>query len=120
MAAVRVGTLGCAGFSHFTGLLTRVQSPPVRLAANYVVNSFNEMRKHAMKKLVPDPPTAFCVSPDLSREDAINRAAEYLNKAILQTAYLPDPPEMRHQQMLSNALFNMRITKALLGLAATA
>ncbi|WP_425928367.1 hypothetical protein [Pseudomonas sp. NyZ201] len=70
-----------------------------------------------MKKLVPDPPPALCVGPGLSHEEAIKRAADHLNRAILQTAYLPDPPDARHREMLSNAVLNMRISKALLSLA---
>lgn len=70
-----------------------------------------------MKKLVPDPPPALCVGPGLSHEEAIKRAMEHLTKAILDAAYLPDPPDGRHREMLSSALLNMRISKALLSLA---
>ncbi|HCN46643.1 MAG TPA: hypothetical protein DIT18_14125, partial [Pseudomonas sp.] len=60
-----------------------------------------------MKKLVPDPPT-LCVGPGLSHEDAITRATEHLVKAIQYAACLPDPPDARHREMLSDALLNMR------------
>lgn len=70
-----------------------------------------------MKKLVPDPPPTLCVGPGLSHEEAIKRASEHLNRAILRAAYLPDPPDARHREMLSDALLNMRISKALLALA---
>ncbi|MFW3897793.1 hypothetical protein [Pseudomonas putida] len=70
-----------------------------------------------MKKIVPDPPPTLCVGPGLSHEEAITRAAEHLNRAILRAAYLPDPPEAHHREMLSDALLNMRISKALLAIA---
>ncbi|OLS63422.1 hypothetical protein [Pseudomonas putida] len=73
-----------------------------------------------MKKLVPDPPPVLCVGPGLSHEEAIKRAAEHLNRAILDSAYLPDPPGARHKEMLDSARLNMRITKALLALAVAA
>ena len=73
-----------------------------------------------MKKLVPDPPPALCVGPGLSHEEAIKRAAEHLTKAILDVAYLPDPPEVWHREMLNRAVLNMRMSKALLSLATTA
>jgi len=72
-----------------------------------------------MKKLVPDPPV-LCVGPGLSHQDAITRAVEHLNRAIHQASYLPDPPDEKHQEMLSCALLNMRITKALLSIATAA
>ncbi len=70
-----------------------------------------------MKKLVPDPPPALCVGPGLSHEEAIIRAVEHLTRAILSTAYLPDPPDAKHREMLSSAVLNMRISKALLAIA---
>lgn len=39
---------------------------------------------------------------------------------ILRAAYLPDPPDARHREMLSDAMLNMRISKALLALAVAA
>jgi len=72
-----------------------------------------------MKKLVPDPPV-LCVGPGLSHQEAIAKAAEHLNRAIRDAAGLPDPPDEKHQEMLSYALLNMRITKALLALATSA
>ncbi|MDU9392781.1 hypothetical protein [Pseudomonas sp. zfem002] len=69
-----------------------------------------------MKKCVPDPP-AMCIVPGLSHEDAITKAADHLNKAIIAASCLPDPPSERHQNMLGNALLEMRITRALLTVA---
>ena len=73
-----------------------------------------------MKKLVPDPPPTLCVGPGLSHEDAITRASEHLIKAIQYAACLPDPPNAKHREILSDALLNMRISKALLSLAVAA
>ncbi len=73
-----------------------------------------------MKKLVPDPPPTLCVGPGLSHDEAINRAAEHLERAIHQATHLPDPPNTRHQEILSSALLNMRISKALLSIATAA
>ncbi len=73
-----------------------------------------------MKKLVPDPPPALCVGPGLSHEEAITKATEHLTRAILQTAYLPDPADARHRESLSSAVLNMRIAKALLAMATAA
>ncbi len=73
-----------------------------------------------MKKLVPDPPPILCVGPGLSHDDAIQRATEHLVKAIQYAACLPDPPNARHQELLDDALLNMRICKALLTLSVSA
>jgi len=70
-----------------------------------------------MKKLVPDPPPVLCVGPGLSHEEAIKRATEHVTKAILDAAYLPAPADPRHREMLSSAVLNMRISKALLLIA---
>ncbi|MFD2645347.1 hypothetical protein [Pseudomonas japonica] len=69
-----------------------------------------------MKKLVPDPPI-LCVGPGLSHEDAIRRAEDHLKKAIALTSYLPAHTSVKHQRMLSDALLDMRICKALLTVA---
>ena len=87
----------------------------LRLAADVAHSNFSE--HHTMKKLVPDPPPALCVGPGLSHEEAITRAVEHLTRAILKTSYLPDPPDARHREMLSDAVLNMRISKALLAIA---
>lgn len=73
-----------------------------------------------MKKLVPDPPPTLCVGPGLSHDEAIQRATEHLIKAIQYAACLPDPPNARYQQVLADALLNMRICKALLTLSVAA
>ncbi|MEE1920506.1 hypothetical protein V0R50_08645 [Pseudomonas sp. 148P] len=70
-----------------------------------------------MKKLVPDPPATLCISPDLSHEEAIRRAEEYLKKALHLAGSLPDPIEERYQIMQSDALLDLRIAKAFLSVA---
>ncbi|MFD2643449.1 hypothetical protein [Pseudomonas japonica] len=72
-----------------------------------------------MKKLVPDPPV-LCVGPGLHHEEAVRKAEEHLKRAIHAASSLPDLPTERHQMMLSNALLNMRISKALLSVALSA
>lgn len=69
-----------------------------------------------MKKLVPDPPI-LCVGPGLSHDDAIRRADDHLGRAIALTCYLPAHVAVKHQRMVSDALLQMRITKALLTVA---
>lgn len=73
-----------------------------------------------MKKIVPDPPPVLCVGPGLYHEEAIARAAEHLNKAIHGAGALPDRPTPRNEAELSNVLLEMRIAKALLGVALSA
>ena len=73
-----------------------------------------------MKTLVPDPPPVLCVGPGLYHEEAIARAAEHLNKAIHGAGSLPDTPTPRNEAELSNILLEMRIAKALLGVALSA
>lgn len=73
-----------------------------------------------MKKLIPDPPPALCVGLELSHTEATKRAAEHLNRSILKAAYLRDPPDSRHGEMLNDELLNMRISKVLLALALAA
>ena len=56
MAAVRVGAFGRAGFSLWTGLSTRAQSPPTCLTAgSWRFTPSTEIV--TMKKPVPDPPS---------------------------------------------------------------
>jgi len=69
-----------------------------------------------MKKLVPDPPV-LCVGPGLSHEEAIRKAEDHLKKAIASVCYLPCPPSLKHQEMLSGALLDMKISRALLTVA---
>jgi len=53
-------------------------------------------------------------------KEAITKAVEHLNNAILQTAYLPAPAEAKHREMLNSAVLDMRIAKALLAVAQSA
>mgnify|MGYP003582370835 CR=1 FL=1 len=73
-----------------------------------------------MKKIVPDPPPVPCVGPGLYHEEAIARAAEHFNEAIMGADSLPDTPTPRNEAGLSTILLNMRIAKALLGVALSA
>lgn len=82
--------------------------------------SIHQLGDSPLEKLVPDSPPKLCVGPGLSHEEVIKRAAEHLKKAILRAAYLPEPPDARHREMLSDSLMNMRISKALLALAVAA
>jgi len=69
-----------------------------------------------MKKLVPDPPV-LCVGPGLSHEEAIRRAEEHLKKAITNICYLPCHASLEHQGMLSGAMLDLKISRALLTVA---
>lgn len=73
-----------------------------------------------MKKLVPDPPHALHTLPGLSREDAMRHALEYLERAIVNVARLPDPPMEHEVQMVADALIDMRISKAMMTVAVAA
>jgi len=73
-----------------------------------------------MKKLVPDPPYALHTIPGLSREDAMRHALEYLEKAIVNVARLPDPPMEHEVQMLTDALIDLRVSKAMMTVAVAA
>ncbi|MHA6196966.1 hypothetical protein ACX3YG_21655 [Pseudomonas wadenswilerensis] len=73
-----------------------------------------------MKKLVPDPPYSLHTLPGLSGEEALGHAVEYLEKAITNLACLPNPPLECEMQMLTDALFDLRITKAMITVALAA
>ncbi|MDR0279906.1 MAG: hypothetical protein LBJ37_18690 [Paucimonas sp.] len=75
-----------------------------------------------MKKLVPDPPYSLHTLPGLSGEEALGHAVEYLEKAITDLVCLPNPPleQEMQMQMLTDALFNLRITKAMITVALAA
>ncbi len=73
-----------------------------------------------MKKLVPDPPYALHTKSGLTREEAMRHALEYLDKAIANMARLPDPPMEYEKQMLTDALIDMRVSKAMMTVAVAA
>lgn len=73
-----------------------------------------------MKKHVPDPPYTLHTLPGLSREDAMRHAVEYLDKALANVARLPEPSMEHEMQMLSDALIDMKVSKAMMTVAVAA
>ncbi|MHA6196405.1 hypothetical protein ACX3YG_18775 [Pseudomonas wadenswilerensis] len=73
-----------------------------------------------MKKLVPDPPPVLCIGPGLSHDQALHKALEHLKQAIEYASSLTDLKNEQNALTLSDALLDMRIAKALLGVALAA
>ncbi|MDU9390008.1 hypothetical protein ACIP1T_24930 [Pseudomonas japonica] len=70
-----------------------------------------------MKKLVPDPPPVLCVRPGLSPEDALRNVDEHLKGALCALNHLPRQALPRHQTLISDAILDLKICKALLTVA---
>ncbi|WP_158467708.1 hypothetical protein [Pseudomonas putida] len=66
-----------------------------------------------MKKRVPDPPYALHTKPGLTREEALQHALNYLEKALGNIALLPAPPMEHHLDMLNDALIELKVSKAM-------
>ena len=73
-----------------------------------------------MKKLVPDPPCVLCTTPGLTREEAMQHALDYLDKALTNVSLLPAPPMEHHLEMLNDALIELKVSKAMMTVAVAA
>lgn len=73
-----------------------------------------------MKKLVPDPPYALHTKPGLTREEAMQHALDYLDKALANMSLLPAPPMEHHLEMLNDALIELKVSKAMMTVAVAA
>ncbi|MHA6197373.1 hypothetical protein ACX3YG_23735 [Pseudomonas wadenswilerensis] len=73
----------------------------------------------AIKKIVPDPPPVLCVHPGLSPDDALGHAEERLQGALCALRLLPEQPLEGNQLLLSDAIIDLQICKAMLTVAIT-
>ncbi|MEE1922482.1 hypothetical protein V0R50_06970 [Pseudomonas sp. 148P] len=71
-----------------------------------------------MKKIVPDPPV-LCVRAGLSPEDALRNAEESLKGALRGLALLPEQPLSGNQVLLTDAIIDLKICRAMLTIAIT-
>jgi len=72
-----------------------------------------------MKKIVPDPPAVLCIRPGLSPDEALSNAEERLNGALCALKLLPRQPRSGNQLLLSDAIIDLHICKAMLTVAIT-
>jgi|GEM_PF-879494 len=70
-----------------------------------------------MKKLVPDPPPVLCINPGVTHDQAVRNAADYLKKALGNASRLPQQPILKHQELLDDALLELKICRAYLQIA---